>query len=53
MKKMLLSISQWGPAYCPRGKLPPPPPPATWLGLEFVLGLGLELGLGAIVLQLY
>ena len=32
---------------------PPPPPPATWLGLEFVLGLGLELGLGAIVLQLY
>ena len=31
----------------------PPPPPATWLGLEFVLGLGLELGLGAIVLQLY
>ena len=51
MKKMLLSISQWCPENCPRGKLPPPPP--TWLGLEFVLGLGLELGLGAIVLQLY
>ena len=50
MKKMLLSISQWCPENCPRGKLPPPP---TWLGLGFVLGLGLELGLGAIVLQLY
>ena len=38
------------------GELPPrkiAPPPPTWLGLEFVLGLGLELGLGAIVLQLY